>query len=305
MANLENHADLLKYVARSLEDEEEFHFLQFESLQRTNIVAQQIELFELKQQFQNAKSVSANDLKDLKDTLKDYERLIALEEHVVSPSLEAKVVAGSVVQRNPSGTLDKLDDVGDGRIAAMDASHLFMQVLAQQSASGLEDPKGCRAANDVVRSVIVSRPTRFAVFAVLPMSLPEEAVAELNRSVTTLGFKGAMIWDHLDDGTYYDAARFDPVFAMAQNLDVPLYLHPATLTADIAAKLYAGNYPAAVAGKLGVTSWGWYVGVGMHVLRLYGAGLFDRFPKLKLIIGHNSKGLPMYIDRIDFDCITH
>lgn len=72
MANLENHADLLKYVARSLEDEEEFHFLQFESLQRTNIVAQQIELFELKQQFQNAKSVSANDLKDLKDTLKDY-----------------------------------------------------------------------------------------------------------------------------------------------------------------------------------------------------------------------------------------
>jgi len=72
MANLENHADLLQYVARSLEDEEEFHFLQFESLQRTNIVAQQIELFELKQQFQNAKSVSANDLKDLKDTLKDY-----------------------------------------------------------------------------------------------------------------------------------------------------------------------------------------------------------------------------------------
>ena len=209
------------------------------------------------------------------------------------------------MQCNPLGTLDKLEDVGAGRIDAMDAGHLSMQVLAQQSASRLEDIEGCRATNDAVRSVIVSRPTRLAGFAVLPMSLPEEAVAELNRSVITLGFKGAIIWNHLDDGTYYDAACFDPVFAMAQNLDVPLYLHPATLTADIASKLFAGNYPAAVAGKLGVTSWGWYVGVGMHVLRLYSAGLFDRFPKLKLIIGHNSKGLPMYIDRIDFDCITH
>ena len=86
------------------------------------------------------------------------------------------------------------------------------------------------------------------------MSLPEEAAAELNRSVTTLGFKGAMVRNRLKDGTYYDAARFNPVFAMAQKLNVPLYLHPATPTADIASKLFAGNYPVAVAGKLGVTS---------------------------------------------------
>ncbi|KAI4608750.1 hypothetical protein J4E80_008955 [Alternaria sp. BMP 0032] len=197
-------------------------------------------------------------------------RLIALEEHVVSPSLEAEVIAGGVVQRNPSGTLHKLKDVGAGRITAMNAGHLSMQVVAQQSASGVENPEGCRAANDAVRSVIVSRPTRFAGFAVLPMSLPEEAAAELNRSVTTLGFKGAMIGNHLDDGTYYDAARFDPIFAMAQNLDVPLYLHSATPTADIAFNLYVG-----------------------------GAGLSDRFPKLKLIIGHDGEGLPMFIDRID------
>ncbi|CAN9100559.1 unnamed protein product [Alternaria alternata] len=131
------------------------------------------------------------------------------------------------------------------------------------------------------------------------LSLPEEAAAELKRSVTTLGFKGAMIWNHLKDGTYYDAARFDPVFAMAQELDVPLYLHPAAPIADIASKLFAGNYPAAVAGRLGTNSWGWHVDVGTHVLRLYSAGLFDRFPKLKLIIGHNGEGLPMFIDRID------
>ena len=226
------------------------------------------------------------------------ERLIALEEHVVSPSLEAEVLAAGIVQRYP-GVLDKLKDVGAGRIAAMDAGHLSMQVLSQQSASGLEDPGGCRKANDAVKAAVTRNPKRFAGFAVLPMSLPDEAAAELNRSVTALGFKGAMIWNHLKDGTYYDAARFDPVFAMAQALDVPLYLHPAAPTADIASKLFAGNYPAAVAGRLGTNSWGWHVDVGTHVLRLYSAGLFDRFPKLKLIIGHNGEGLPIFLDRID------
>lgn len=108
------------------------------------------------------------------------------------------------------------------------------------------------------------------------------------------------MWNNLEGGTYYDAARFDPVFATAQKLHVPLYLHPAAPTADIASKLFVGNYPAAVAGKFGVTSWGWRIDVGMHVLRFYGAGLFDRLPKLKLITEHNGEGLPMSIDRINF-----
>ena len=119
-------------------------------------------------------------------------RLIALEEHVISRTPEAEVIAGGVVQRNPRGTLGKLKNVGAGRIAAMNAGHLSMQVLAQQSASGLGDPEGCRAANDAVRSVIVCTPTRFTGFAVLPMSLPEEAAAQLNRSVTTLGSKARL-----------------------------------------------------------------------------------------------------------------
>ncbi|KAF3051874.1 hypothetical protein E8E11_010868 [Didymella keratinophila] len=225
-------------------------------------------------------------------------RLIALKEHVVSPSLEAEVLAGGVVQRYP-GVLDKLKDVGAGRLAAMDAGHLSMQVLAQQSASGLEDPTGCQQANDAVKKAVDANPSRFAGFAVLPMSLPDQAAAELNRSVTTLGFKGAMIWNHLKDQTYYDAPKFDPVFAMAQALDVPLYLHPAAPAADVAAKLFAGSYSAVIAGRLGTNSWGWHVDVGTHVLRLYSAGLFDRFPRLKLIIGHNGEGLPMFLDRID------
>lgn len=226
-------------------------------------------------------------------------RLIALEEHVVSPSLEAEVIAGGIVQRSAPGTLDKLKDVGAGRIAAMDAGKLTMQVLSQQSASGSQDPDGCRKANDAVRAVVGTYPKRFAGFAVLPMANPDQAAAELQRSVTQLGFKGAMIWNHLNDGTYYDAARFDTLFAMAVKLDVPIYLHPAAPTSDIAQKLFVGNYDATRAGRLGTNSWGWHVDVGTHVLRLYSAGLFDRFPKLKLIIGHNGEDLPMFIDRID------
>lgn len=225
-------------------------------------------------------------------------RLIALEEHIISPSLEAELNATGVGQRYP-GIFAKLRDVGAGRIADMDAGHLSIQVLSQSASVGLSNPEGCGQANDAMRTIVAANPNRFAGFAVLPMALPDEAAAELNRSVTTLGLKGAMIWNHLRDGTYYDAARFYPVFAMAQELDVPLYLHPGQPTEEIQAKLFAGNYPETAARQLGTSAWGWHVDVGTHVLRLYSAGLFNRFPKLKMIIGHNGEGLPAFIDHID------
>lgn len=226
-------------------------------------------------------------------------RLIALEEHVVSPSLEAEVLAAGVVQRYP-GVLDKLKDVGAGRLADMDAGHLSLMVLAQQSASGMEDPNGCTEANNAIQKAIAANPKRFAGFAVLPLATPDQAAVELERAVKQLKFKGAMIWNHLKDGTYFDGGKFDVVFAKAQELDVPLYLHPAAPTQDIFNRLFAGNYvQPQTAGRFSTNSWGWHVDVGTHILRLYGAGVFDRFPKLKVIIGHNGEDLPMFIDRID------
>jgi predicted TIM-barrel fold metal-dependent hydrolase len=158
-----------------------------------------------------------------------------------------------------SGTLDKLKDVGAGRIAAMDAGMLSLMVLSQQSASGIDNVDGCRKANDAVAAAVATFPKQYAGFANIPMALPEEAAAELERSVKQLDFKGALIWNYLKNGTYYDGAEFCPVFAMAQKLDVSIYLHPASPTADIASKLFAGNYPAALAGRLGGNSWGWHV----------------------------------------------
>lgn len=162
--------------------------------------------------------------------------------------------------------LDKLKDVGASRIAAMDAGMLLLMVLSQQSTSGLDNIERCRKANDDVASAIAAYPKRYVGFAKIPMALPEDAAAEVQRAITRLGFKGAMIWNHLKDGTYYDSARFDLVFAMAKKLDVPIYLHPAAPTADIASNMYAGNYPATRGGRLATNSWDWHVGVGTHVL---------------------------------------
>lgn len=225
-------------------------------------------------------------------------RLITLEEHMLSPSLKDEAIAAGIQNAGPN-ILERLLDVGAGRLADMDAGHVSVQVLSQPDVGvGLEGPEGCWQANDYLRAAINTHPDRFAGFAVLPMAFPELAAAELERSVTDLGFKGAMLWNHLKNGTYYDSPAFYPVFSTAQDLDVPLYLHPTIPIPDIAAKLYAGNYLPGTAAILGGAAWGWHVDVGLHVLRLYAAGVFDLFPRLKLIIGHNGEGLPMFMDRV-------
>ena len=92
-------------------------------------------------------------------------RLIALEEHVVSPSLEAEVLASGLTQQYP-GILEKMKDVGAVRLAAMDAGHVSMQVLAQQSASGLEDAAACRSANDAIKAAKLNQRTTSSSSAV-------------------------------------------------------------------------------------------------------------------------------------------
>lgn len=147
-------------------------------------------------------------------------RLVALEDQVVAPSLEAEVMAIGPTQAY-ADILEKAEDIGADRLAAMDARHIFMSVLGQNSPSGSEDLDGCRADNGALQFGIEMNPKRFAGFGLLPMALPEQAATELNRTVTYLKLKGAMMWNYLKDGKY-NVARFDPVFAMAQELDVPL-----------------------------------------------------------------------------------
>ena len=148
-------------------------------------------------------------------------------------------------------------------------------------------------------AAVGKHPGKYQGFATLPMAVPQEAAAELERTVRDLGLVGAMVDDHLEDGKQYDDRRFWPVFETAEKLDAPIYIHPAPPSQVVVKERYEGNYNEAVTMGLATGAWGWHSDVGLHVLKLYGAGVFQAFPKLKVIIGHMGEMLPMMIDRVE------
>jgi predicted TIM-barrel fold metal-dependent hydrolase len=231
-------------------------------------------------------------------------RTIALEEHVGSPKIAAaaKATGKMLSRKTPDRVIEKMRDLGAGRLADMDAAGIDMQVL---SATGvgldkLDRTTGAALArenNDMLAEVVRVRPDRFAAFALLAMQDPEGAALELERCVGKLGFKGALISGTIND-LFLDDPRFEPVLAQAEKLDVPLYLHPAPPPARVYDAYFSG-LPADVAGSLATSAWGWHVETGLHSLRLVVAGVFDRFPKLQVIIGHMGENLPFSLARAD------
>lgn len=157
--------------------------------------------------------------------------------------------------------------------------------------------ENCRAGNDELASAIAhsGQPARLAGFAVLPCKDAAESARELQRSVSSLGFVGALIDNHAD-GKYFDRAEYDVLWAEACLLDVPIYLHPTWPSARMA-EAYMGAYPERVGISLGAAGWGWHGDVGLHILKLFCAGVFDRYPTLKIIIGHMGETLPFMLER--------
>ncbi|KAJ6781195.1 hypothetical protein PWT90_05972 [Aphanocladium album] len=220
--------------------------------------------------------------------------LITLEEHfasqtVITSSDEAKAHYAHF----PPHILGKLTDLDATRVADLDKGHVSLQVVSH--GPGNVGAAICADVNNDLAAAVKRNPTRLAGFAMLPMREPEAAAAELERCVKELGFVGALIENHLD-GVFYDAESFWPVFARAQELDVPLYIHP-TFASDSMGEHYKGNYPDSVALALSAFGWGWHAETGHHILRLFAAGVFDRFPKLKIVIGHMGEMLPFQLDR--------
>lgn len=237
------------------------------------------------------------------DVKKPGMRVIALEEHVGTPQLTAALKAAGMNPRETAPALaGKLNDLGATRLADMDAAGIDMQVLSV-AGDGLEklDRNGgiavARDINDMLANAIKAYPTRFAAFAVLPLQAPDAAAAELERCVTKAGFKGALISGTIN-GRFLDNPVFQPVFAAAEKLDVPIYLHPAPPPPAVY-QAYFGDLPDRVAESLSTSAWGWHVECGMHSLRLVVSGLFDRFPKLQIIIGHMGENLPFSLVRAD------
>ena len=233
-------------------------------------------------------------------------RTIALEEHCLTPGLREllgpQIHPYYAVHRWPPALEARLLDIGEGRIAEMDAHGIDMQVLSMVQ-PGLEHSPAeqavpvARAFNDRVAEAVAAHPDRFAGFAALPTAGPKAAAAELARAVNELGFKGALINGRTQE-RFLDDQFFWPMFEAAEALGVPIYLHPMPPPQAVYDAYYAG-FGDDVGFMLAAPAWGWHIETGLHALRLILAGVFDRFPALQMIIGHMGEVIPFMLTRID------
>ncbi|GFG72808.1 amidohydrolase family protein [Mycobacterium botniense] len=232
-------------------------------------------------------------------------RTIALEEHFWTPELAAP--AGTGVLNIPGWGRrlgDRLADLGQLRLADMNSAGIDMQVISHTTpaAQGLPPAESvirAREANDRLAAAVRAHPDRFAGFATLPTADPAAAADELERAITELGFVGAMINSTLgSNGVFLDDARFEPLLERAEHLDVPIYLHPSFPPASVADVFYQG-LPQLTAMAIATGAWGWHAEAGLHALRLAVTGVFERHPRLRLILGHCGEMIPFMLGRID------
>jgi predicted TIM-barrel fold metal-dependent hydrolase len=223
-------------------------------------------------------------------------RVIGLEEHFLAPGLREG--AGHL----PEDWMRKLEDLDDERLGDMDAAGIDYQVISHttpgtQALEGEDAITRAREANDRLAAAVRRHPDRFGGFATLPTSDPEAAGKELRRAKEELGFVGALI-NGRTGGQFLDDPKFRPVLAEAEQLELPIYLHPARPPAEICDASFRGFDPL-VEFRLSIVNWGWHSETGLHALRLILAGVFDRFPRLQLIIGHMGEMLPYMLSRIE------
>lgn len=226
---------------------------------------------------------------------------IAFEEHFNLPRFDHDLPP----YENPRRMIEirrQLLDLADERLGEMDASGIGYALLSL-TAPGIQavtDPQEAitlaREANDDLAEIVAAHPARYGGMAALPLQDPEAAVAELERCATQLGFPGVMVNGFSDtpDGTgwYYDHERYFPFWERVESLGVPVYLHPRNpLPAN------AGSYDGHP--ELMGAVWQFTVETATHALRLFTSGLFDRFPDVKLVLGHFGETLPPFMWRIE------
>ena len=194
----------------------------------------------------------------------------------------------------PFGVMPRLLDLGAGRLAAMDAAGIDFAVLSL-TAPGCEQlsatigPRIAKATNDTLAAAVAAHPDRLAGYAALYPKDVDGAVTELERCVKELGFKGWKTHSNFGD-SFLDEKRYWPVLAKAEELGVPVYLHPA---APMIPELR--TYGLALAGA----AFGFGIETATAMVRLILSGAFDAFPKLQIILGHYGEALPFSMQRID------
>jgi len=225
--------------------------------------------------------------------------IIAIEEHYWDAEL-AKHFVGLEAGR-PGDLSTRLHDLGELRIKEMDEADIDVQVISHGAPSTQKLPADIavdltRRVNDRLHVAIGKHPTRFAAFAALPTADPAAAADELERTVDSLGFKGAMLHG-LANGVFLDDKRFWPIYQRAEKLDVPIYMHPGLPHAGVMEAYYndyAKEFPMVVRA-----AWGYTVETATLAIRLVLSGVFEKYPGLKIILGHLGETLPFLVWRID------
>jgi uncharacterized protein len=234
--------------------------------------------------------------------------VIAIEEHWNLPALTAAVKSlpeeradDSIAFDEMGDNLEHLDDIGDRRIAFMDAQGVDIQILSlAPPGTHPLDPAAAlafsRRANDIAAEAVSRHPSRLRAFATLPMADPRGAAVELERAAS-LGLVGAMVYGRTGD-TPLDDSRFEGVFAAAAALGKPIFIHPQVPSRTIRDAAYSGFDPITSLG-LATFGWGWHLEAALSALRLIVSGTLDRNPDLQLVLGHWGELLLFWHDRTD------
>ena len=227
---------------------------------------------------------------------------IALEEHFAIPET-LNDSAGFLSPDCWTELSGRLLDIHEKRLRLMDQYGIEMMLLSLNAPAvqAIPDPAQAneiaRRANDFLAESVAKRPTRFQALAALPMQDPDLAIRELERCVTKLGFKGALVNGfsqvrEANTAVYLDLPQYLPFWAVVEQLDVPFYLHPRNPLPSMA-QIYEGH-----PWLLGPT-WAFGQETAVHALRLMCSGLFDKHPRIQIVLGHMGEGIPYSLWRID------
>ena len=227
---------------------------------------------------------------------------IAFEEHMsIKETLgDAKVFAGESASWDEF--TDDILDLGQKRLDYMDKAGIELAILSLNAPAiqAITDRDQAVAtsikANDRLAKAVAENPGRYLALAAVPLQDPKAAGEELKRCVNDLGFKGALVngYTDIDANTtgYYDEPQYRDFWQVVSDLQVPFYLHP-RMGIPSQSRIYEGH------PWLRSSPWGFAVETSTHALRLCGSGLFDDFPNLQIIIGHQGEMIPFGLWRID------
>lgn len=227
-------------------------------------------------------------------------RIISIEEHFWIADLRDRYTGYTRV--SPHHPTKALNDLGDLRLQQMDEAGIDFQIVSHmQPGTQTMDADSAvtlaRRANDTLYEAVRAHPTRFGGFAEIPTPDPKAAADELERTVTKYGFKGALV-NGLTGTTFLDDKRFWSLFERAQALDVPIYLHPAIPHPAVMNAYYAEYNPNGF--PAGAVLWGFMAETGLQAVRLIQSGVFERYPRLKFILGHLGEAIPFMLWRCDW-----